>query len=148
MQRNTDKPLTYLEDVLKEALRKSDFNTDKYLTYNKALEAVKLMFEYIVFETNQEQVDAIDLPKLGILYKNLRYLKNGEKDKEGKINSKIKELQYFCDDNGINAIHNRVPLTFSFDKKIREQFEIDRVSRRLSKPNLDIISATEKLQNK
>ena len=60
MQRNTNKPLTYLEDVLKEALRKSKYDPQKYLTYDKALEAVKLMFEYIVFETGQEEVDAAE----------------------------------------------------------------------------------------
>jgi hypothetical protein len=103
------------------------------------------MFEYIVFETNQEQVDAIDLPKLGILYKNLRYLKNGEKE---KIGNKITELQYFCDTNGYDSIHNRVPITFSFHGKIREKFEINKMSRVMTKPNLDVIAATEKLQNK
>lgn len=148
MQRNTDKPLTYLEDVLKEALRKSRYDPQKYLTYDKALEAVKLMFEYIVFETGQEEVDAIDLPKLGTLYKNIKYLKNSPRDKEGKVDNKIKELQYFCDENGINAIHNRAPLTFSFDKKIKEKFEINKISRMMSKPNLDVIAAIEKLQNK
>ena len=148
MQRNINKPLTYLENVLKEALRKSNYDSQKYLTYDKALEAIKLMFEYIAFETTQEEVDAIELPRLGILYKNLKYLKNSVKDKEGNVENKIKELQYFCDENGINAVHNRVPLTFSFDKKIKEKFEINKISRMMSKPNLDIIAATEKLQNK
>lgn len=148
MQRNTNKPLTYTEDILKEALRKSRYDVEKYLTYDKALEAIKLMFEYIVFETKQEGVDAIELPKLGILYKNLNYLKNSLRDEEGKVESKIKELNYFCDKNGLNAIHGRVPMTFSFDRKIKEKFEIDKISRSMSKPNLDVIAAVEKLQNK
>ena len=148
MQRNTNKPLTYLEDVLKETLKKNRYDKKKRVTYDKALEVIKLMFEYIVFETTQEGVDAIELPRLGILYKNMSYLKNSPKDKGGNIESKIKELQYFCDEKGIQAIHKRVPLTFSFDKKVKEKFEIDKISRLMHKPNLDVIAATEKLQNK
>ena len=99
-------------------------------------------------ETTQEDVDAIELPKLGILYKNLRYLKNYSKDKEGKIENKIKKLQYFCDEKGVESIHNRIPLTFSFNKKIKEKFEINKISSLMHKSNLDVIAATEKLQNK
>ena len=148
MQKHNNKPLSYLEDVLKETLKKSKFDTTKYLTYEKSLEAVKAMFEYISFEILQDEVYAVELPKLGIIYKNLHLLRNKTKDEEGKVNEQIKRLQYFSDENGIDSFHNRAPYTWSWDNTIKSKFEVNSNTKRMSKINLEIIAATEKLQNK
>jgi hypothetical protein len=148
MQRNNNKPLTYTDDVLKEALRKSDFDPTKYLTYEKSLDAIKTMFEYITFETKQHEVYAIELPKIGTLYRSLPLLKNKTRDEQGIIENQVKTLQYFCDENGIKSFHNKIPLAWSYHKPIKEKFEIYKNTRMMSKINLEVITATEKLQNK
>lgn len=150
MQRNHHKPLkklTYIEDVMREAYRKSGFKSGKYLDYDRALDAVKMMFDYIAFECKQEEVFAIELPKLGTLYKNVNLLKNTSRDAEGKIDSQIKELQWFTDMNGIASYHNKVPLAWTFHRYINKHFEIHKNTRMMDKINLDVIAATEQLQN-
>lgn len=147
MQRNNNKPLTYIEDVLKEALRKSNFKTDKCLDYDRALEAVKIMFDYIAFETKQEDVYAVELPKVGTLYKNVNLLKNFPRDEEGKIENQIKTLQYFTDEVGISSYHSKVPIAWTYHRYISKHFEINKATRMMPKINLDIIAATEQLQN-
>ncbi len=150
MQRNNNQPLrklTYIEDVLKEALRKSRFKTEAGLDYERALDAVKLMFDYIAFETKQEEVYSIELPRLGTLYKNVNLLKNVNRDEEGKIDNQIKTLQYFTDENGIQSYHNKVPYAWTFNRYINKHFEINKATRLMYKINLDVIAATEQLQN-
>lgn len=150
MQRNnntTVKKLSYIEDVLKEALRKSDFKTDKCLNYDRALEAVKIMFDYIAFETKQEDVYAVELPRVGTLYKNVNLLKNFPRDEEGKVENQIKTLQYFTDEVGISSYHNKVPYAWTYHRYINKHFEINKLTRMMPKINLDVIAATEQLQN-
>ena len=150
MQRNNNKPLkklSYIEDIMKEAYRKSRYNPEKTVTYERALDAVKMMFDYIAFETKSEEVFSIELPKLGTLYKNVNLLKWASRDEEGKVEDQIKQLQYFTDMNGIASYHNKVPLAWTFHRYINKHFEIHKNTRMMAKINLDVIAATEQLQN-
>ena len=104
MQRNNNKSVTYTEEVLREALRKSDL-TFKRFSFEEALDGMRLMFDYIISETKEEEVFAINLPKFGILYKNLHFLRNTFRqnaysdEKIEKLKKQIMELVYFNDQN-------------------------------------------------
>ena len=144
MQRNTDKFISYTADVLKEALRKEGSK----MPYDKCLEAMNILFEYINFETLQKEVGSIEIPNLGKLYQNSKLLVNKSRDEENVVQNKLNEIQYFCDMNELTSIHKAPTISMMFEHTINKKFKIDKLGNRLSKIDLNVIAATEKLQNK
>jgi len=144
------KQLSYLDDILKEVFRKHKLKYD----YKQCLDGVNWMFEYIVQETKNPEVFAINLPYLGHLYKNQNFLINSKKFMEvgsepyKKVEDQIQQIKRFGDENGWATPHLKLPLFFTFNKYICERFEITETARRMHKPSHQIYAATEYIQNK
>jgi len=142
--------LSYLDDILKEVFRKHKLKYD----YKQSLDGVKWMFEYIVSETKNPEVFAIDLPYLGHLYKNKHFVINSKKNMDvgsetyKQVEDQIQQLKRFADENGWNTPHNKMPFFYSFNKYICDRFEITDVARKMHKPSHQIYAATEYIQNK
>lgn len=142
--------LSYLDDILKEVFRKNKLSYD----YKQCLDGVKWMFEYIVHETKNPEVFAIDLPYLGHLYKNNNFLINSKKVMEvgsepyKQVEDQIQQIKRFADENGWSTPHLKKPLFYSFNKYVCEKFEITDTARKMYKPSHQIYAAAEYIQNK
>lgn len=142
--------LSYLDDILKEVFRKHKLKYD----YKQSLEGVKWMFEYIVHETKNPEVFAIDLPHLGHLYKNNSLLINSKKfynvdsEEYSVITDQIQQIKRFADETSWQTPHLKLPLFRSFERYLKERFEITDIGRKMHKVSYEIYAAVEKIQNK
>lgn len=142
--------ISYLDDILKEVFRKHKLKYD----YKQCLEGVKFMFEYIVQETKNPEVFAIDLPYLGHLYKNEKFLINSkqlmavESEEYIQAMDQIQQIKRFADENPGIPAHKKIPYSFSFEKFIKGKYEITDVCRKMYKQSYEVYAAVEDIQNK
>lgn len=142
--------ISYLEDLLKEVYRRHKIKYD----FDQSLDAVKKMFEFIVQETKNPEVFAIDIPYVGHLYKNKKYLINSKKiynrnsEEYAIILDQIQQIKRFADECPGITPHVKKPFCWSFEKYITSKYEITEACRRMYKPNYDIYAAVEEIQNK
>ena len=142
--------ISYTNDIIKEVLRMKQWKFSPKVCQ----EVIELLFDYIAYESKQNDVFAFDIPHIGHLYANEHYLKNARtkmplnSPEREKAEEELQQLKRFADENSYKNPHKMKPLLYQYMKKIESEYEIDDNQRKMDRPSLQILSAIEDKQNR
>lgn len=140
--------ISYIDDILDEMLHFREY----VLTRKEIKQAVEIYFEFIAKETANKDVHSMHLPFIGTLCRNMYFMKNARwtypKDdpKRELLAEQYKELEYFKDEICPTTPHKRVPLSFSYYKEIKDEWEVERPYKK-DRQSLEILAVAEEIQN-
>jgi len=135
--------ISYTEDILDDL----NCNTKEYQ------DLVGHFFEFVAKETKESEVFAIDLHKVGVLHKNIRFLQNHRtrKDKDSEeyrdLENQIANIKYFKEEVNFKTPHTQTPGSWCLKDLLDEKYELSPYDT-MDKQYKNVYAALEKETNK
>ena len=136
------KQISFIDDIFEE------MQADK-----EQQMAIKFWLDYVVKETKEKEVYAIDIPKIGVLHRN-KYLTinskkhfNRESQEYADIMNMLLEMQYFKEQKNEKTLHCRLPYTYLTSSYLKKKYELPQINNS-DKQVREVYSAIEKEQKK
>lgn len=142
--------INYTADIIKEVLKRKKFSFGQ----KRSEEVMRILFDYMSYQSKQPDVFAFEIPHLGYMYKPTNFLINSKKyfdvgsEQYEKILEEIQQLKRFGDEFGYKKPHSKRTLVAEYEKVISNMYEITDVQRSMDKPSLQILSAIEDKQTR
>lgn len=135
--------LSYTEDILDDL----NLNTKQYQ------DIVGNFFEFIAQETKEKEVYAIELHKIGVLHKNIRFLQNN-KAKNNRdstdykdLENQIAKIKWFKEDFNYKTPHVNTPGSWCLKDLLDDKYELSPYDT-MDRQHKNTYAALEKETNK
>jgi hypothetical protein len=140
--------ISYLEDVAKTVV------LPKRISFEQSVEAMEHVFDFIVKESKEKDIYAIDLPKLGVLHKNIFLMQNKQGDY--KLDSQerqdcvdqIQTMKMFKEETNFKTPHCKRPGTHVLFSYLNKKYDFNKETKKLPKQSEEVYTALEIEQNK
>ena len=142
--------ISYTTDIVKEVIKREQWKKD----YKKSVEVMEILFDYIAYQSKQDNVFSFEIPFLGTLYKPISHFQiektklPKDSDTRRQVEDEILQIKRFSDINGFKTPHNFQTFSKTFYKPILEEYEIEDIPRKMNTASLEILSAIEDKQNR
>lgn len=116
-------------------------------------DAVNFWLKYVVNQTKDKDLYAIDIPKIGVLHRNRTLTTNSKKnfnvdsDEYRDIEKMILNMKYFKEQENEKTPHNKLPITFLVKTYLSKKYELPKEFNS-DKQIKEVYSAIEKEQQK
>ena len=135
--------ISYTEDILDDL----NCNTKEYQ------DLVGHFFEFVAQETKSSEVFAIELHKVGVLHKNIRFLQNhkAKKDRDSEeykdLENQIAKIKWYKEQINFKTPHALTPGSWCLKDLLDEKYELSPYDT-MDKQHKNVYSALEKETNK
>ena len=136
------KQISFIDDIFEE------IGADK-----EQQMAIKFWLDYVAKETKENEVFAIDIPKIGVLHRNRTLTQNSKKylnrdsEEYEEIIKMLLEMQYFKEQKNEKTPHCKTPYTYITSSYLKKKYELPQVYNS-DKQVKEVYSAIEKEQQK
>lgn len=137
------KQISFIDDIFEEM----DASDEQKL-------AVDCFLKYVVKQTKDENVFAIEIPKIGVLHRNIDLTTNSKKyfntesEEYKKIEEMLLQMKYFKQEKNENTPHRKKPITFLTKSYLSKKYELPQDYNTSDKQVKEVYSAIEKEQQK
>ena len=117
--------ITFTKDIIQRMLK-----TSKFLEQDKLEHFCKVLIDYIVEESQEKNVVAIELPYVGILhecrhlFKSKSGLHRGKGEWNDYYDSKMANINININNNDTISPHNKNPYIFSYIRDLRKNYQL------------------------
>lgn len=131
--------ISYTEDILDDIDRNDKAHK----------EAVDLFFDFVAQETKRSDVFAIELHKVGVLHKNMRFLQNLKLNKKidseehKDLEEQILKIKHFKEQVNFRTPHVAVPGSWVLRDLLQNKYELD-FCQTMDRQYKNVYSALEK----
>jgi len=140
--------ISYLEDVV------STTQLPTRVSFEQAVEAMEHVFDFIVKESREKDVYAIDLPSLGVIHKNIFLMQNKQGDYKLETQERqdcvdqIQTMKMFKEETNFKTPHCKRPGTHVLFSYLRKKYDFAKEIKKLPKQSEEVYTALEIEQNK